>query len=155
MVIEYKIKFDKDGVTITQNVEPKASTETVKQSAAGPIAVKQQLPESFPQTKMAAAAVGAAGGGGDRTGTGTGGGDRTGTGGGGGDPTGTGTGGGDRTGTGTGGGDRAGATTGGAGSGRVIGIVFGPIVILDGVPIANRDAVGPAGGGGDRTSVPN
>src|SRR5258708_1959860 len=83
MLIEYKIKFENDGLTITQRVEPGASrTQPAKQSVFSGVTHSKHLSRSF------AASVG--GGPGDETGTGGGPGDETGTGGGPGDETGTG-----------------------------------------------------------------
>jgi hypothetical protein len=48
MLIEYKIKFEKDGLTITQRVEPSASvTPPVQPSAVGDLTVAKHLPSAF------------------------------------------------------------------------------------------------------------
>jgi hypothetical protein len=48
MLIEYKITFAKDGVTITQRVEPNSSTApTLQPSATGDLAVAKHLGKTF------------------------------------------------------------------------------------------------------------
>src|SRR5260370_40915489 len=52
MLIEYKIKFEKDGLTITQRVEPNGSgTQRVPPSAMGDVTVAKHLGQSFAATK--------------------------------------------------------------------------------------------------------
>jgi hypothetical protein len=137
MLIEYKIRFEEDGVTICQRIEPDGSTE-----------VKKQLAASRPATTTAGdtqvAAQGFLGSSHDQANEtsrttseparpGVGGGDGAKTGSGGGDGSKTGSGGGDGGKTGSGGGRPAG-----------LAIVFGPIVI-------GSSSIGAGGGDGGKT----
>lgn len=131
MLIEYKIKFEKDGVTITQRIEPGTSKNVVVDTNCQPGgAITRSLGSSC--------ADGAGGGGAEDIDPGGGGAEDIGPGGGGAEDIGPGGGGAEDIGPGGGGADDIGPGGGGAedigpGGGAVKGsgpvIIFGPIVI--------------------------
>ncbi len=134
MLIEYTIKFEKGGVTVTQRVEPGPSTEAnVKSPPTAARALSVKLPDSFPGNasahlekpgaEVAKARSQAPEGGASEDKKGTGGGSE------------------DK--KGTGGGDEDKKGPGGGGPQSAL-IVFGPIVI-----VGSGGAFGIGEGGGD------
>jgi hypothetical protein len=136
MLIEYTIRFDKSGVTVTQRVEPGPSTEAVaKHSSEAIRTLDVKLPDSFPQSASARAAAlattrsKASVGGASEDKKGTGGASEDKKGPGGGDEDKKGPGGSDEDKKGPGGSDEDKKGPGGGGP-RSAFIVFGPIVMV-------------------------
>ena len=121
MLIEYKIKFEKDGVTITQRIEPGTSKDVV-------IDTNCQSGDAISRSLGSSCASGPGGGGAEDIGPGGGGAEDIGPGGGGAEDIGPGGGGAEDIGPGGGGAEDIGPG-GGAGTGSGPVIIFGPIVI--------------------------
>lgn len=65
MLIEYKIRFDGDGVTISQRIEPGENEGSVRVTTAsdGNEVTARELPDSFQMTAQAASGASGPGGG--------------------------------------------------------------------------------------------
>ena len=112
MLIEYTIQFGKDGVIVTQRVDPSASYKSAEVNTSNNVTISHSLSNTFATSKGS--------GGNLPTGPGTGGNL----------PTGPGTGGNLPTGPGTGGNLPTGPGTGGVTDGAVV--VLGPIIVSGG-----------------------
>ena len=85
MLIEYKIRFDGDGVTISQRIEPGENEGSVRvtKGSYGSAVTARELPASFQMTAQAASEASSPGGGtSDKSGVGGGTSDKSGVGGG-------------------------------------------------------------------------
>ena len=84
MLIEYKIRFDGDGVTISQRIEPGENEGSVRVTTGsdGSEVTARELPASFQMTAQAASGASSPGGGtSDKSGVGGGTSDKSGVGG--------------------------------------------------------------------------
>jgi hypothetical protein len=84
MLIEYKIRFDGDGVTISQRIEPGENEGSVRVTTGsdGSVVTARELPASFQTAQAASAASSPGGGTSDKSGVGGGTSDKSGVGGG-------------------------------------------------------------------------